>query len=204
MGIQVTTRRLSAGQQVAEFDWVLGREIGIPFGEADQVEFVLLAFAEAAAWIAVCPEFALRDVHERGDLRADSQNFRLDGSGEKGLVALIGRELDAELALGRLRVKGMGVSLDLERLLLEERVQRGKVSSHKDNIGVQCVNRLDVTVDGKTPDEAIGTEGLASLDQAREIGGSPLSRQIVGLLGGHSSTIQTMRRVGKTSLPAFR
>ena len=41
------------------------------FREANEVELVFLAFAEASSRIAVSPQFALRDVLERRDADED-------------------------------------------------------------------------------------------------------------------------------------
>ena len=50
---------------------------GMRLGEADKVEFVLLAFAEPAPWIAIGPELAAGDVLQASDSHYDSQNLGL-------------------------------------------------------------------------------------------------------------------------------
>jgi hypothetical protein len=65
---------LSSVQLFAELTGVQRFQLGIRFGEPDEVEFVLFAFAPPPVGIAVSPEFALRHVLPASYLHTDPKD----------------------------------------------------------------------------------------------------------------------------------
>src|SRR5260370_20960419 len=77
-------------------------QVGILLRKPDQVQFVLLAFAEAPAWIAVGPELALGDILQASDSHMSPQNHGFDGPRQESLVSRVGGELNPKFASWRL------------------------------------------------------------------------------------------------------
>jgi hypothetical protein len=112
---------------------VRGFQLRMRLSEPDQVQFVLLAFAQPSPWIAVGPELALRDVFQTGDSHTDSQNLGLHGPGQKYLVPFVRGELNPKFAF--------------EALLLEMRGEPGTTSSDDHDLGVKRIYWLNITID---------------------------------------------------------
>src|ERR1035438_10604403 len=55
--------------------------------QPDQVQFILLPFAQTPQWIAIGPKLALSDIFQAGNLRAETQNLGFNGPGWERLVS---------------------------------------------------------------------------------------------------------------------
>lgn len=66
---------------------------------------------------------------------------------------MIDRELNPEFASRRERVQGVSVPFGFEAILLKVRCQPGKGGRDHDDVGIESINRLDVTVDRQAADQ---------------------------------------------------
>jgi hypothetical protein len=65
------------------------------------------------------------------------------------------------------------MNLGLEALRFEVRRQLGETSSDHYEAGIQRVHWFDITIDGQTADQAIGSERFTSADQPCKVRGLP-------------------------------
>src|SRR5579864_6258481 len=128
------------------------------FGEAYQVQFVLLAFAQAPLRIAVGPKFALCDVLKGSNSRTDAQNLGLDGPSQERLISFVGGELNPKFASRRLSIQRVRIFFDFEALLPEMRGKLGETRGNDHDIGVKRIYGINVTVHGQTANQAVGAE----------------------------------------------
>jgi hypothetical protein len=89
------------------------------------------------------------------------------------------------------------VYIGFEALRLEVRRQLGQTRRGRDQAGIQRVHWLDVTIDGQTTDQTIGSERFARTDQPCKVRRTSLGRQFVHLNRSHNSTLSTGRGAGK-------
>jgi hypothetical protein len=78
------------------------------FGQPDQVQFVLLAFAQASLGIAAGPKLALRDIRETGYLHTDPEHLGLHRPIEKHLIPIVRGELNSKISHWRLSIQVSG------------------------------------------------------------------------------------------------
>jgi len=69
--------KLSAVESLLKLSRVERSQLRISLGKPDQVQFVLLAFAWTAMWIAVGPELAARNVLQACNSHVNSQHHGL-------------------------------------------------------------------------------------------------------------------------------
>src|SRR5207237_1222312 len=109
-------------------------------------------FAEPPPRIGICPEFALRNILQTSDLRTDPQHLGRNASRWEGLISFFCSQLNSECGARRERVQS----------------QIGKGCRGNDDVGIESVDRLDVTIDRQTADQTPGPERFASPDQTRK------------------------------------
>jgi len=132
--------------------------MGISLREADQVQFVLLTFAQAAVWIGVGPELAVRDVFQAGNFDSHSQDVGFYATAGKWLVSLIRCELNAKLAAGGEHIQRVGIRLGFESLFLKMVCKLRQTRRNHNDVGVKRVDRLHIAIHCQTADQAVWPE----------------------------------------------
>jgi hypothetical protein len=79
-------------------------------------------------------------------------------------------ELNPKLASGRLCIHRVLLYIGSKAMRFEVRRQCGQTRCDHHEVGIQRIHRLDVTIDGQTTDQTIGSERLARTNQPCKVG----------------------------------